>query len=402
MYYCKLSSLRTKDLPSNNLLSLFLQSLRGSIPSELGLASNLKKLRLSYNELTGIPTSFGLLTKLSFLHLHGNRISGDDSFITVVGDGGVTHSFISDCGDPVDSLDPFECDGCDMCCNAMEECQVPVEQAFDKYNGWVLALGIIAVITGALAVSGMLIWCLVKRNTLSPSKTSARIACGEESVYSFVLTKSYAGWIVTFGTLFIQVAIFALFLNASQFGNEISDWVYSFRCPRNTEECNDDNLVGIYGWVMWALLVFTSVLDDFANGIKLLNLSASRKDFHSFVGSAIITSITVLAVWTSATYNRAIALSSTELIVNAVILLFVNDVDEQIYNAVRVICPKWVARLGEEADELSARLVDKQVENDNKKKDEDKNEDEEANVEETFYPAETFDSSRNVQQSFST
>ena len=341
--------------------------LRGSVPEELGRLSNLKKLRLSYNELTSIPSTFGQLSRLSFLHLHGNRISGDDSFVTVTGENEAAHAFITDCGDPVDSLEPFVCEECDMCCNSLEECQIPVSQKFDKFNGWVLALGIIAVITAVLGVSGFFIRFLVQRNILSPSKTNALNACGEESVYSFVLTRSYAGWIVTTGTLVIQIAIFALFLNASQFDNEISDWVYVWRCPRNTEECNSESTVGVYGWVMWALLVFTSVLDDFANGLKLLNLSASRKDFRSFCGSAIITSITVLAVWTSAAYNRAIAMTSTELIVNAVILLFVNDIDEQIYNATRVICPEFVARMGEQAEALSSRLTgadEKEVTND--------------------------------------
>jgi hypothetical protein len=77
-----------------------------------------------------------------------------------------------------------------------------------------------------------------------------------------------------------------------------------------------------------ALLVITSIFCDFMNGLKLLKLCPS------FVASAIITLITNLALWTSAAYKRAIVMTSTELIVNAVIPLFVNDIEKQIYNAV--------------------------------------------------------------------
>jgi len=228
-----LTSLQSIDLNGNEL--------HGSVPSELGRLTDLEKLRLSYNELTGIPTTFGLLSNLSFLHLHGNRISGDDSHITVTSNADTDkgHSFIADCGDPLDSLEPFECDGCDMCCNSLDECQEPVRQLMDNFNGWVIAFIITAFVTAALALTGLCIKILVRKSIVAPSKTNAKSACGEESVYSFVLTNSYAGWMVVILAILIQVSIFALFINASLFGNELSDWVYSWRCPKNSETCND-------------------------------------------------------------------------------------------------------------------------------------------------------------------
>ena len=382
-----LTSLESIDFNDN--------SLQGSIPPELGMLTNLKKLRLSYNMLTGIPTTFGLLTKLSFLHVHGNRISGNDDFITVTSDATreERHTFVSDCGDPVDSLEPFECDGCDRCCNTLEECQEPTKQSLDKFGGGGISFIITAFVTATLGISSALIMFLVRRNISSPSKANARSACGEESVYSFVLTKSHAAWLVAFGTIAIQVAIFALFLDASQFDSELSDWVYSWRCPRNSEECNDERNVSVYGWIVRGLLVSNSVLEDIANGIKLTNLAASRTSIHCFCGSAIILSITALAVWTSAAYNRAIAMSSTELIVNAVILLFINDIDEQIYNVARVIQPKWVAMLGEQADALSAQLLGKD--------DNDCDADNDSSADSgTFYPTQTWEQSATVPSSY--
>jgi hypothetical protein len=53
------------------------------------------------------------------------------------------------------------------------------------------------------------------------------------------------------------------------------------------------------------------------------------------------------------------AVSSTELKVNAVILLFMNDVDEQMFDAVRVIFPGWVGNfVRHQADARSSSLLE--------------------------------------------
>jgi hypothetical protein len=128
-------------------------------------------------------------------------------------------------------------------------------------------------------------------------------------------------------------------------------------------ECVDERNIDAYGWTVWALLVSTSLLEDFANGLKLVYISVSRASLHCFISSAILLTISSLAAYTSFVYNRAIALSSTELIVNAVILLFVNDIDELMFNAVRVIFPSWVDNIVRQADVRSSILTEN-VEND--------------------------------------
>jgi hypothetical protein len=41
-------------------------------------------------------------------------------------------------------------------------------------------------------------------------------------------------------------------------------------------------------------------------------------------------------------YNIATARSNTELVSNAVIILFLTEVDEQFHQVIKVICPKWL------------------------------------------------------------
>jgi len=51
--------------------------LTGSLPSMIGLMTNLNFMLLHNNLLTGtIPTEIGLMTSLNFLSLNGNSISG--------------------------------------------------------------------------------------------------------------------------------------------------------------------------------------------------------------------------------------------------------------------------------------------------------------------------------------
>lgn len=98
------------------LTSLALNS-QGSIPTEIGLLSDLTYLRLSYNAFTGTaPEGLGNLTKLQLLQLQSNRITQmpnisrlDESIFN-------KSTFITDCGVPSAFTDPMKCDNCTMCC----------------------------------------------------------------------------------------------------------------------------------------------------------------------------------------------------------------------------------------------------------------------------------------------
>ena len=60
---------------NSNVFVILVSFNQGSIPTEIGLLSNLINLRLSYNEFTGNGTNFGTLQRLKLIHLHGNRLS---------------------------------------------------------------------------------------------------------------------------------------------------------------------------------------------------------------------------------------------------------------------------------------------------------------------------------------
>lgn len=152
----------------------------------------------------------------------------------------------------------FKCTECDMCCNSLEECQEPHRQNYTAAE----ATGILVVaVFGAIYVAWIVVRFLVSKKILKESNSFAKKAAGNESVYSFFLSKSPLGWLIAGGTILIQVLVFALFLSAASFENDDGDFVYSWRCPLNTPECNDERAVGAYGWVMWAFLVLFALFD---------------------------------------------------------------------------------------------------------------------------------------------
>lgn len=161
----------------------------------------------------------------------------------------------------------FVCLDCDMCCNALEECNVPLRQRFPP---WLSTMILLICCFAGLCVVWWIIRILTTKRILSEPGYSAFESAGEESVYFFFLADSKVGWLVTVATLFVQIAIFGLFLSAASFDNGDGDFVYSWRCPLNTPECNDERAVTAYGWVMVSTKCRT-MLCSFVRRVLLLN-----------------------------------------------------------------------------------------------------------------------------------
>lgn len=358
-----------RDLVHLKKLDLNDNDLRGEVPAGIGQMTNLEFLRLSYNRFTKLPDETKDMKKLSWIYLQGNRLVGDDSNLSLAveedGDDSKLsvavegkHKFVTDCGTPTDAQSQFLCEGCDMCCNSLEECQEPLRP---KVSGWPAAGLLAGGVCAGLLVFWVFLRVLVQHKIVCAPHSLAHLAAGEESVYSFLLARSVTGWWVAMATVAVQILLFGIFLRASDFDNGDGDFVYSYRCPRNSEECNDERAIGPYGWTMWACLVAAGIADDFANGIKLVLISSSRGSFAAFVVGLVVLTVTVLSVQTSLLYNLAIAVTQTELIVNAVILLFINDVDEQVFSICRIVNPKWVDRMSQKAEEYSESLHERQI-----------------------------------------
>jgi len=70
---------------------------------------------------------------------------------------------------------------------------------------------------------------------------------------------------------------------------------------------------------------------------------SKQKRFGFFFGGLLLILVSLYTVYASAIYNNAIATSNTELITNAVIILFIADIDEMAFAVVMTVGPVWSA-----------------------------------------------------------
>ena len=102
-----------------------------------------------------------------------------------------------------------------------------------------------------------------------------------------------------------------------------------------------------------------STFSTVINGVKLVVLSGGShhtrsKNIRFFIGGVLLNVASLFTVYASFTYNSAIATSDTDLITNAVIILFIADIDELVDGIVIVINPNWASEKkhdNEEGDE---------------------------------------------------
>jgi hypothetical protein len=88
------------------------------------------------------------------------------------------------------------------------------------------------------------------------------------------------------------------------------------------------------------------------NGGKLIVLSGKSrhsrvKRLRFFFGGLFLVSTSLFVLFVTTIYNAAIATTNTELIANAVIVLFISDLDEMMHTTLVAINPSLVAKEGE-------------------------------------------------------
>jgi len=92
------------------------------------------------------------------------------------------------------------------------------------------------------------------------------------------------------------------------------------------------------GWIVFGILMAMHLLKDIIQGLKLIMLAASRaihswnKKFRFVLGAVTLILPAMFTLFASIIYNNAIATTDTELIANAVIILFITDLDEMAHS----------------------------------------------------------------------
>eukprot|EP00594_Rhizosolenia_setigera_P002454 CAMPEP_0178943184 /NCGR_PEP_ID=MMETSP0789-20121207/2435_1 /TAXON_ID=3005 /ORGANISM="Rhizosolenia setigera, Strain CCMP 1694" /LENGTH=158 /DNA_ID=CAMNT_0020622729 /DNA_START=765 /DNA_END=1241 /DNA_ORIENTATION=+ len=119
-------------------------------------------------------------------------------------------------------------------------------------------------------------------------------------------------------------------------------------CPSNSLECDDAESVSPYGILIFSFILAVWLLRDIASSFKLMLLSFEKRNIDYLLTSGVVFLVTILSAWTSIYYNMALATKNTELIVNAVILLFVIEIDEKLYQLSKICFPNLVVHIEED------------------------------------------------------
>lgn len=83
------------------------------------------------------------------------------------------------------------------------------------------------------------------------------------------------------------------------------------------------------------------------SGLQLIGALAFG-DIQLFVSGVGILDLTSIAVITSFQYNLELVEKNTDLVTNAKILLFINDLDEQFMSWLKTLAPDWSNNVFEE------------------------------------------------------
>lgn len=195
---------------------------------------------------------------------------------------------------------------------------------------------------------------------------------GERSVYQFFLGKSKWGWFIVIATMGAQIWILSEFVEGSKRdpSDGKADMVYTWQCTRDKETCFDTNDLNWRGWLGFTIMMLVHLLQDAITGMKLIKHSAKLRHglnarIRLFIGGTLMSFIAVFSTYVSIIYNMAIATNNTQIIANSVIILFICDLDELMYE-ILTLFPLWVKHMSHEgkteSDECDSTRQDNALE----------------------------------------
>jgi len=301
---------------------------------------------LSFNSLVNtVPTTLRGLQHLELVHLHGNRLWGSMPALNT-DTLKATSSFISDCGAPSDLVESLTCPNCTICCNSLGDCHKADDPEGITSGTIITIFGLFVVGYIVAVIAGAYVYEYFKPPAIYPTtvqdKKYARDSIGRDSVYQYILSKSKYGQVFALVVVACQVWSLSIFVMVANkdFDDDRSDYVYSWKCQKDSLDCRDDNDYSWKGWTLFVFLMAAHLLKDLINGLKLLILCGQRRHaIHArifyFTGGVFLTSISLYTIFASTMYNKAIGRSDSGLLANAVIIMFVVDVDEYFFQAVQ-------------------------------------------------------------------
>ena len=343
-------SIPSRIFMATELQTLMLQAnkLTGSIPTEIGTLDFIEFAHLSYNSIKGnVPTQMSNLVNLKSILLHANQLTGTAPEMKNKQD---DFQFITDCGSPSFLLQaPLECKSCTKCCNSLGLCQIKPKRDFRLD-----VTGYLVVILAPIAMAFLfhLMFSAMKRGNFCSynHEVNSTSILNNDSTYCLIFSDSKLAWAIYMATTGAQISLFNLFLRDLNFESEHFTWQFIFKCPENSSICEKGGNRDISGWILFYIVVLSYLGKDFVIALHQLAKSTDLRDLRLGFSGLVVFFLTGLALVTSVIFNMALAKTNQELIMNAVILLFINDIDEQLLALVESFQPIWLKKRFEEIE----------------------------------------------------
>jgi len=182
----------------------------------------------------------------------------------------------------------------------------------------------------------------------------------EDSVYAFIFLSDYTAFSIQVAISAIQLWMYIAFIVASNANSPSTDWEFTIQCFGNGLECAKGKRIDT-GWLHLGVLTMLHLGVDTIYGLRQMRKAIHLSDTILFVSGARLVCLSGLALTTSVLYNAALAETNTQMIVNAVILLFINDLDEKTLEVLYALCPKWTEEQVEEVRQIMATKVPKDI-----------------------------------------
>lgn len=359
------SSIPTVVGEMGSLKDLFLHKneVIGTIPSEIGDLKSISRLSMSYNQLKGnIPPSIKKLIKLKLFHLHGNQLEGNADKFT---EGYVPGSFISDCGKSDIEEQLVDCKTCSECCNEDGGCITLANTWPDdnleslKFNNdidpfWFIILLVLVCWIILLFVS--FVMSRTKENL--PSMNYRFEEFQQDSIYRFFLGSNKFGIFIAISTTLFQIATTYIFFIAGDINSPTNDWTYRVSCPYDSIECTDQDQRTLLGWFFLSIILLIFALPDIIDGVFIYYHSTITRDMQGKLTGLTLLSVSAITVVAQVIYLYANSVSNPGLLKDSVAILFLNEVDEQVFQIVRRLVPSWVEKLEEDVENYDSNSGD--------------------------------------------
>merc|ERR1711933_34230 len=154
------------------------------------------------------------------------------------------------------------------------------------------------------------------------------------------------------GTMIFHLMVLRIFLRAADYRNGDTEAAYMHTCPGDSFTCSTASKVTTLGFFIFTCILLFFLSTDFSDGILMIYESIRENNRNGVFAGTMILFITTCSFTVSFIFNKTVGMSNVEIMADAAILLFLNDVDEKLFETFTKIFPAWMKEINELIEQM--------------------------------------------------